>query len=167
MSNKSLEEYNKRKEDISEKNSWYVCNEVKDRVHDSPGPAKDFMIATITPKLHQGFFHDQKYLKEFLEKKSLASTKLVPGHGYYSKIENFIQKHYQIGELCIEYLKFDCQKQPGTGVACDHCEGNSWVGPPIKRVPKPYPDIIRRPEFHYLPAKDTPLELNNKPRLIG
>ena len=82
----------------------------------------------------------------------------------FSKLETFIEHHYQIGELCMEYIKFDCQNNADK--QCDHCEDNSWVGHPLHRVPKPFPDYNRKPEFHYLPVSETPADFNGKQRVI-
>ena len=33
----------------------------------------------------------------------------VPGHAYFKKIEDFVDRHFKIGELYMEYVKGNCK----------------------------------------------------------
>ena len=37
---------------------------------------------------------------------------------------------------------------------CDFCE-HGWIVPVLQRVPKPYPNYDRLPDFHYLAEEET------------
>lgn len=78
----------------------------------------------------------------------------VPGHAYFTKVENFIASHYEEGENYREYLKYSCQEKVGNDCAVC-CE---WTGPIIKRCPKPFPDHASLPEYHYKSYNATPVD---------
>ena len=63
----------------------------------------------------------------------------------------FINCHYKIGELFMEFFKFSCAN---TNAECDFCR--TWTGTPIKRIPQPCPDPER--PGHYMTVSETPLE---------
>ena len=63
----------------------------------------------------------------------------------------FINCHYKIGELFMEFLKFSCAS---TNAECGFCR--TWTGTPIKRIPQPYSDHERH--SHYMTVSETPLE---------
>ena len=75
----------------------------------------------------------------------------------------FIGRHFEIGELYMEYLKGSCTD---SGDLCEWCSSHVWVGPQLLRVPKPYPDYSRLPSYHYLPGKDTPTNVDGKKREV-
>ncbi|KAL0962590.1 hypothetical protein UPYG_G00342170 [Umbra pygmaea] len=79
----------------------------------------------------------------------------VPGHNYFQKIESFIDRHFEIGELYMEFLKGSCK---GSGALCDFCTSNLLSGPPITRIPRPYPDHQQLPALKYCPYNKTPID---------
>ena len=81
-----------------------------------------------------------------------SQKKTVPGHGYYSKIQTFIDEHFHVGGLVIEYIKKSCTE------ADSLCDFGSleWVGPELKMVPLQYPNYTDLSKFHYEPLKHTP-----------
>lgn len=70
---------------------------------------------------------------------------------YIRKILSFIDSHYRIGELYMEYIKEGCLEK---GEKCEKCKDGQWLGPKFERVPAPFPD----PENpgHYKGVFDTP-----------
>ena len=86
--------------------------------------------------------------------KSETQRITIPGHAYYNKLQCFIDNHFEIGELYLEYLKGDCKRKLGD--FCDFCKSNEWVGPQINRAPRRYPDRSKN-GFHYLLASKTQL----------
>lgn len=84
--------------------------------------------------------------------KTLKSN--IPGHGYFEKLDQFIELHFEVGELYIEFLKGSCASSQET--ICDFCS-KGWSGPELERVPKPHPNYDRLLEFHYLHCDETPM----------
>ena len=58
------------------------------------------------------FFYNRDYLKECLGvTKNQKSS--VPGHGYFSKLEQFESLRCEKGELYMEYRRMSCQERNG------------------------------------------------------
>ena len=94
------------------RNAWKVCEEAVLRIDDAPGPGRhDFLKAFTTPSKGIMLFSDKDYLNEYVHKTKSQKT-TVPGHGYYSKIEKFIDDHFHVGELIIEYIKKSYTEAP-------------------------------------------------------
>ena len=93
-------------------------------------------------------------------------TSIVPGHGYYCKLDVFMEQHLHVGELYIEFIKMTCSDEENT--PCDFC-GKGWVGPELQWGPIPYPDYDCSgcDTFHYMPMKNIPRELDGKTRPPG
>ena len=104
-----------------------------------PAPAGDFMKAFVAPRENEQFFFIGKQLKEFT---SAAETKQkdLPGHVYFQKIETFLKKHIQIGELYLEFLKGGC-KQTG-GKLYGFCTKYPSFHKKIRWVPRPKPKVL-------------------------
>ena len=68
-----------------------------------------------------------------------------------NKISTFIESHYNVGELYMEFLKRACSEH-SDGRLCDFCESHPWVGPEIERIPQPIPDPKNPP--HYTPVRN-------------
>ena len=82
-------------DETMKRNAWKVCEEAVLRIDDAPGPGRhDFLKAFTTPSKDVMFFSDKDYLNEYVHK--TKSQKTVPGHGYYSKIEKFIDDHFHM-----------------------------------------------------------------------
>jgi hypothetical protein len=150
LDNISLEHYKDTLDAIAKQNAWYVCDEVVARMDDAPRPGcRDFLKGYVTTRPNEMFFWDKNHLMDYVHKpKTLKST--APGHGYYSKLDKFIDAHFEVGELIVEFLKERCHE---TGV-CDFCE-NGWTGLKLRQVPKPYPNYDS--SFHYLHVAETPI----------
>ena len=93
--------------------------------------------------------HNTSYLVQFHN--AGAKKESVPSNNYFSKIEKFINEHYEEGENYREFLKFSCGEKVGANCS----------GPLIDRCPKPFPDHSCLPEYHYLPYNNTPREGSN------
>ena len=85
---------------------------------------------------------------------SPSQRKCLPGSAYIEKIHQFIDLHYEYGELYMDFLKGACQNhaQP----MCSFCISTPWKGPVIGRVPRPLPDHDKLPSFHYKCVYETP-----------
>ncbi|XP_070539440.1 uncharacterized protein [Ptychodera flava] len=148
-----LDDYTVRIENAMESNAFRVATDLACRVDDAPGPGGDFMKSYVTPKQDRQFFFDKPYLDRFTAA-SKGQKKMVPGHAYYTKLQQFIDDHYEIGDLYMEFLKFDCIKR--LGHKCDFCCDRDWVSSPLQHVPSPMPDYTQLPNFHYIPVKNLP-----------
>lgn len=69
------------------------------------------------------------------------------------KIMQFVESHYEKGELYMEYKRDTCLDK--TGERCEFCEKHSWVGPKMDRVPRPEPDYDSLPDYHYKSVFDS------------
>ena len=135
-----------------EYNANKVCEELVSRVKGAPGPG-GFLKAYAADKANELFFNDQKYLLQY--HLSNAKERLqTPGYHYYHKVKSFIDLHCKIGMKYMEYLRFGCQLS--SGATCDFWSLNNWKVAPVMRVPQPYPDYRRHPEFHYKHVDTTP-----------
>ena len=150
----SLDEYSTRMENAMESNAFRVATDLACRVDDAPGPGGDFMKAHVTPKQDRQFFFDKAYLDRFVAASKSQKT-AVPGHAYYMKLQQFIDNHYEIGDLYMEYLKFNCKERLGR--CCDFCCDRDWVSYPLQRIPRPLPDYTKLPNYHYLLVKNVSL----------
>ncbi|MCP3927916.1 MAG: hypothetical protein GY705_02310 [Bacteroidetes bacterium] len=140
------------------RNAWKVCEEVISRVDDAPGPGcNDYMKAYVTPSKEEMFFWDKNYLMEYVHK-SKGQKAQAPGHGYYAKLDEFIQRHFKIGELFMEFVKNNCEN-----AECEFC-AKGWSGSELQNGPFPFPDHDRLPNFHYKPMAETPRCIDDNPR---
>ena len=83
-------------------------------------------------------FFNESNLKEY-QSATQNKKSCVPGSEYIEKILRFIDSHYKIGELFMEYLYGDCS----TAITerCSFCSNKGWTSPvPMKRIPQPVPD---------------------------
>ena len=143
-------------------NSYKVCEELTMRINGARAPG-GYMKCYTSQKLDDMLFNDQLYLSKYL---SATETKrqTLPGANYYKKIEEFLRSHCEKGQKYIEYLKFSCLTTAGS--QCDYCSKHSWVGPPCKRIPRPYPDHGKLPEYKWMHVSRTPIELKGHPRKV-
>ena len=47
------------------------------------------------------------------------------------------------------------------GSPCQYCSEHCWIGPTMKRIPRPVPDHSALPKFKYKSVHDTPLSDSN------
>ena len=66
------------------------------------------------------------------------------------KITNFIELHYRVGELYMEFIKDGCMEK---GEQRSWCKETKWIGPKFERVPEPHPDSQRK--GHYMDVFET------------
>ena len=143
-------------------NTYKVCEELTMKINGARAPG-GYMKCYTSQKLDDMFFNDQLYLSKYL---SATETKrqTLPGANNYKKIEEFLRRHCEKGQKYIEYLKFSCLTTAGS--QCDYCSKHSWVGPPCKRIPRPYPDHGKLPEYKYMHVSRTPIELKGHSRKV-
>ena len=104
-------EYEERLNKCVEKNVWTACFELSLIIDDEPGPSKSsFLKFTVTSSKQKYPFTDKDYLTEFYPKSEIQRI-IFPKHAYYNKLKCFIDKHFEIGELYLEYLKGDCKRK--------------------------------------------------------
>ncbi|XP_070580686.1 uncharacterized protein [Ptychodera flava] len=151
----TVEQTKELEKSCKERNAWQVAKDVQLRIDDEPGPAGDYMKAFVTVKKDDQFFYNAVNLASYVTTHSQSKKLQVPGHAYFQKIESFIQSHFHVGEMYLEYLKGSCQQTLGT--LCEYCK-ESNIDPVMTRVPSPMPDSQRLPEFHYLNVESTPLK---------
>ena len=101
MSVKDFQEYEKKR---MENNAWDVAKEVKERIHDAP-VLKEYITAYLTMKPEDQFFFNEANILAFNKAKSDTSREQIPGSGYMNKISTFIESHYSVGELYMEFLR--------------------------------------------------------------
>lgn len=94
-------------------------------------------------------------MKDFLDA-SEAKRRYLPVYHYYTKLQSFYEKHFEEGELYIEFRKTSCVEGINSGAICDFCK-IGWRSTTINRIPRPFPG----PNYQYLPLKDTPIYNND------
>ncbi|CAC5408352.1 unnamed protein product [Mytilus coruscus] len=147
----SFDEYEKLEEDITIHNVLETCKDLSSRVDGSPGPRGDFMEGLVSEDKSDLFYTDAKYLKDFLDASETKKHSLS-GYHYYFKLQSFYEKHFEEGELYIEFRKNSCIEGIDNGTLCDFCQ-NGWRSTIISRIPRPFPGQ----NYQYLSVKDTPL----------
>ncbi|XP_035659798.1 uncharacterized protein LOC118404665 [Branchiostoma floridae] len=153
MTRSSLEDHRQKME---EKNAWAVAEEIRLRIDDSPAPT-GFIKSFIVDQPGSQFFFNRDHLLRYMKTAKTLRTSL-PGYHYFHKIEVFLEKHFTIGELYMEYVKGSCKGLSGEQELCDFCMNHDFIGPAPAPVPRPYPDYERLPEFHYMPYDKTPCD---------
>ena len=136
---------------VMEKNAWAVAEEVCLRIDDSPAP-RGYISAFLVNRPENQFFYNREYLKEYLGVTNNQKSS-VPGHGYFSKLEQFESFHCEKGELYMEYRRMACKEK--TGQPCKFCEKDEITSPPLP-TRRPYPGYGKLPNFHYLSWTATP-----------
>ena len=138
-----------------EKNAWAVAEEVCLRIDDSPAP-RGYISAFLVDRPENQFFYNREYLKEYLGVINNQKSS-VPGHGYFSKLEQFESLHCEKGELYMEYRRMSCKERNGhsCGQLCQFCEKDETTTVPLP-TRRPYPDYGKLPDFHYLSWNATP-----------
>ena len=141
-------------------NAFYVAKEVAERVDGDVAPG-GYIKSFVTLQENKLFFWDKKYLAAFTERKL---SEVVPGHNYFSKIEEFTKLHVVVGEKYIEFIKFGCKDVHGD--ICKFCSVNSWNDIECCRIPEPMPDYNSE-KFAYLHANKTPHEIDGIKRKVN
>ena len=159
IENLSIEAHYRNEEVRLEKNGWRVAEEIAERMDGAP-VLDEFIHSQLTPKIEDSHFFNQKYIKEYQH--ATANKKLsVPGYHYMQKLEAFMQRHIQLGEMYLEYIRDSCD--PDT--KCEYCQTFNWQASIMERVPRPLPDDKK--EGHYLDVFNTPTtNANGSPRKI-
>ena len=158
----SIDELKEHELKQMEYNAYHVCDEVTSHIDEAPGPG-GFLKAYRAVNKKDMFFKDKEFLDSYLSKNEKEQASL-PGGKYHSKISKFIKDHCEIGEKHLEFLKFECGNRKD-GV-CNYCKSHNWAGPPCTRVPRPYPDYSKLPEYHYQHVSVTPKVLNGVEREV-
>ena len=94
MSLQSYEEYEKKR---MEKNAWYVCSQVAERIDDVP-VLKEHIKSKVSQPPDELFFFNFVYLDNSRSASEKNKAQL-PGAAYFRKIESFMEDHYVRGEL--------------------------------------------------------------------
>jgi hypothetical protein len=149
-----VKEFEEHETDRMEKNAWYCANEIRNRVDGAP-VFNEFIKCYLTPK-QSPFFFNKEYLKQFQSCTAAESKQQVPAYHYITNVLNFIERHYRIGELYMEYIRDGCREN---GEVCKRCSEKDWVGPRFSRVPAPYPDPYK--SGHYMSVFNTPTTDDN------
>ena len=139
----TIEEIDAHKVSCMEKNAWAICNNVKCRVDEEPGPVGDFLISMVTDTKENQFLWKRKYLIDYISAKAQKRQSSLPGYHYFKKIENFMNDHCDIGDLYKEFVAQKCIKT--TGRICNSfmkLEKVEETGP----VPRPMPDYSVSPK---------------------
>jgi hypothetical protein len=134
ISHLTLNDFEELEAQRMEKNAWYVTNELKDRIDGAP-VFNEYISAYTTEKSDCAFFLSKELLKDYQSSRG-EKQKQVSGCHHMKNIIDFIEKHYHIGELFMEYIKGGCVE---SDKVCEHCEANPWVSPPMTRIPQPVP----------------------------
>ena len=123
-----------------------------------------FIKAYRAVKKRDLFFKDKEFLDSYLSRNKKDQAELPGGYYYYSKIATFIKNHCLLGEKYLEFLTFECENRRGG--KCGYCKSHDWVGPPCAKVPRPYPDYSKLPEYHYHHVSNSPTSFNGAEREV-
>ena len=92
------------------------------------------------------FFFSEKYLMQYTA--ATTEAKRRPGWSYFKKIYSFIDTHFQIGEMFLEYQKGACEISSGKlrDLQVEKCCSQT------ERIQRPFPDY-QSPGLHYIPVQ--------------
>ena len=68
------------------------------------------MSGLVSETKEELFFNDIDFLVTYLNASATKQSDILPGHAYYTKVLKFIEKHFQVGELYMEYIKMTALK---------------------------------------------------------
>lgn len=108
-------------EEITIDNVLETCKYLSSRVDGSPGPRGDDMEGIVSEDNTEQFYSDSTYLQDFLDA-SEAKRRSLLGYNYYSNLQSFYEKHFEEGELYIEFRKTSCAEGINSGTICDFCK---------------------------------------------
>ena len=128
-----------------ENNAWWVSKELAYRIDGAP-VFNEYIHSFVTVKPEEAFFFNREYITQF-NKSSGETQAEIPGYHYCVKIMKFINDHYHVGELYMEFIKDGC-KEKDESKHCDWCKETGWRGPMMSRVPEPCPD--KDNQGHYM-----------------
>ena len=114
-------------EKMAERNAWAIAEDIAMRIDSEPGPS-GYMQGFVTHKKEYQFFYNTSHLNKWRKSGKRMRQKL-PGHHYFSMIENIMKTHLEEGELYLEFSVCDSQ-------TCTFCQDI----PSIEPVPRPHPD---------------------------
>lgn len=152
----TIEDLEKHELERMEYNSFKVCDELTLRMDGAPAPG-GFMKAYTSKRMDELFFANHQYLKDFIAAPESGKLSLPGGH-YFKMLQTFADKHFEIGEKYLEYVRCSALE------SCMHCSETGWIGPICGRVPKPMPDYAAD-GYHYRGVLDTPSTLNGHTRV--
>ncbi|CAH3172655.1 unnamed protein product, partial [Porites lobata] len=122
LSLQSYEEYEKKR---MEKNAWYVCSQVAERIDDAP-VLKDYIKNKVSESPDDLFFFNSVYLDNY-RGASERNKEQAPGAAYFRKIESFMEDHYIRGELFMEFCRDACKEsREESSNLCSWCSNNRW-----------------------------------------
>jgi len=101
----SAKEVMEKEKSCMEANAWKVAEDLARRIDDEPGPAGDFMKCYVTQLPKMQFFFNRSYVLKYTAAKTDKKKQEIPGYNYIKKIYTFINDHFVIGEMFLEYLK--------------------------------------------------------------
>lgn len=135
-----------------ERNAWWTANEVAQRMDDAP-VLSTYIQSFVTERPEMAFFFNKPYIDDY-RNKAPSKRMSVPGSGYISKVVNFMESHYDYGELYMEFIHGNCINKKDK--LCENCERNGWNGPQMQDpIPRPIPDKDS-PGYHYKSVFNTP-----------
>ena len=147
----TMKEFEVHEEERMQKNAWLIAEDLANRLDGAP-VLSSYIHGLISSKSQEHFFFNKEEVKAYHTACSSAKQN-VPGSGYIKKIYDFMESHYEYGDLYMEYLKGTCAAN--TGILCQYCSATPWRGPAMTRVPRPVPDYEKLPSFHYKPVAET------------
>ena len=109
-----VSEVKQKERDCLENNARQVAQELAAMVDDEPGPAGDFVKCYAMTFKKGQFFFNKKYLMQYTAANDRGQETPGPGTwSYFKKIYSFIDTHFQIGEMFLEYQKGACKISSG------------------------------------------------------
>ena len=84
-----------------EKNDWYVCSQVAERIDDAP-VLKEYIKSKVSVSPDELFFFSSVYLDNY-RGASERNKAQVPGAAYFRKIESLMEDHYIRGHLFMQF----------------------------------------------------------------
>ena len=89
-----------------------------------------------------------------------AKKLLIPGYNYFSVLQNFINKHSEVEEKYLDFLRSPCVD------TCEQCQKPTFIGLKWHMIPKPKPDYSDD-GYHYLAVSKTQSKMNDQKRKIN
>ena len=86
-----------------EKNAWYVCGQVSEKIDDAP-ILKDYIKSKVSEPPEELFFFSSSHLDRY--RRASGRNKMeFPGAVYFRKIESFMEDNCIRGELNVGFFR--------------------------------------------------------------
>ena len=126
-----------------EKNAWYVCGQVAERIDDAP-ILKEYIKSKVSEPPDELFFFSSSHLDRYWS--ASGRNKMEFPGAILQKDRIVYGRQLYPWRTLYRILSWCCGIEETSNLgSC--CSNDSWVGPETERIPQPIPDPNNRGHF--------------------